>query len=175
MKWFKHVLVQTGLWSGLIAGASGIVLFYFLYNIDLGIMDSMFRIDFWIPLPFFIFSLYYFRKRSDALRIWQGFVLGGVTVLVSAFVYIVFLMLFMQFIDTNYLQYSVDIRVTEIEAMKIAIASNVDYREEFALQYPQLLNAANSLTTYSILLYKTLWHLFARVIYTVFISLLFRK
>lgn len=175
MKLFKNVMVRTGVISGLVAGAMGIVLFLALYSMGVGIMDPLFRVDFWIPLPFLIFSLYYFRKRSNELRIWQGLLIGAVTVCVSAVLYISFLSIFMTVIDANYLPFSVSIRIAEIDAMKVLMDANVNYKEEFVEQYPKLLNAAKSLTVFSILFYKLLWHLFAGVLYTIFMSLLFRK
>lgn len=175
MKFFKNVMVQTGLLSGSVAGVMGIVLFLTLYLMGVGLVDSVFRVDFIIPLPFLIFSLYYFRKRSSELRIWQGLIIGAVTVCVFAFLYLSFITLFMNVVDTDFLQKTIQIRIDEIEVMKIAMGKNEEYREEYFEKYPIQLNAAKSLTISSIIFFKAQWYIFAGALYTIFMSLLFRK
>lgn len=175
MKWFKHVLIQTGIWSGLVAGVMGIVLFLSLYWMKIGILDGVFRLDFMTPLPFLVFSLYFFRKKWDELRIWQGLILGAVTVAVSAGIYIFFTGVFLAYIDTDFLTYSKNIRFAEIEALNVKMMNSEQYKEEFVEVYPDLIKVVKDVTIGSLLVSKLIWHFGAGAIYSIFMSLLFRK
>ncbi len=175
MKYFKNVFVQTGFFAGVASGIVTIVLFLLFRYTGSGIFDGIFTVDFFITFPFIVACLYYIRKRRDELRIWQSIVLGAVTVFTSLAFYMIFVLVFTEFIDPNYFAESILLKLKELKEIEVAMSSSEEYKEEFANKYPEMKAMIKSLSIGSLLVGKLIFHTIAGTIYTLFMAILFRK
>ena len=167
----KKLLIRATIPSGILGSAALIIYFFTFYLAQIPYLDKIYNLEFWIPLPIIIVSIYYYRKAAGELRFWQGFLVGYLVNIIMLFTYIIFLVLMFCVFDEAFLSKSISAFIAEKHSERELILKSGWSEEEFN----NLLKIAKNTTISSIVQGKIIVLSIAGLIYTVILSMLFRK
>lgn len=164
-------LSRLAIQFGAITSVFVIILFLVFYIGGVPAFDPFYRIDVLVFLPFMVIVLYSWRKTYDELRFWQGFVICflmhvTITLLVS-----LFLIVFHNFIDPSFIEEGQEI-MKELALQKKAEWMTQGMTEE---KFKALVESINKSTVSSIVKDKIIFYSGVGFIYSIILSVLFRK
>lgn len=173
----KNALIQLSLKTGLISGILAIIMFLTFYSLNVYLFDVTFQLDFWVPLPFVIIGSWYYRKlQGNELRFWQGFVIGYITCMLTAFISALFAYIFLAHIDPDFLEQSRASAINYFKTNKQQIIEFLDGDEaSYQDNLTQFIDSVAEASPWSIALDKLIRFAGFGLFYSFIVSLILRK
>lgn len=155
----------------LVSGVLCVLYFLLFYSLGDTLFSGAMGFDMLIPLPFCAISLYYYKASNNGeLRFWEGLILSSLVVYTSLLVLSFYLGVHLS-VDSTYLAESIAAKEQEIITNKAQYVRLGVTEEELNYQLVHI----KETTVGVIISSKIMWFSFIGFLYTIILSIIFRK
>ncbi len=173
----KTALIKASFPSAVIGTILCVGTFLMFYTFELSWYDLAFKMVYIIPLPFIFVALWFYKKSNrNELRVWEGFLLGGSVNIPILILYSLFIFIFMQYIDVEFLASSGERHIALIkERMESGVLQNKEKAEEASELLKNLEVNVRSTSAKDFMLSEIIWMSIFGSVFTLILSIVLRK
>lgn len=156
-----------------VSGLFCVLFFIVMYLSGVYMFENVMGLDMFVPLPFSIIAVFYYRKyvNNGELRFWEGLLLSWMVIFVSISMLTLYLVVHFDIIDVNYLAESIRYKVNEIRESEAVLLARDFSKETIDFQIEKLNETSLSIIISS----KIIWYSIIGLFYSIIISIVLRK